>query len=49
MVRRKEGHGILDGAEHFVLRFAYAHSADGIAIEAYLHQRPGALLAKVGM
>ena len=38
MIRRQVGDGILNGAEHLVLRLADTHAADGIAIEADFHK-----------
>ena len=47
LVVREKRHRVVDGAEHLVLGLAHRDAADGVAVEAQLHQFAGRLLAQI--
>ena len=49
LVFRKVGLGDFYRLHHFGLRFAHAHTTDGVAVEVHLHECLGAFLAQVGV
>lgn len=49
LVSREKGFGVLNGGEHFILRFSHGNSTNGVAIEVKVNQLPRGQFAEVGI